>query len=61
MKCKKCGKESERLVQSGGQGNITWEDLGYCPKCWAEYRKKRGITSLREIDDELRRQENGKR
>ncbi len=54
MKCKKCKKESNSLVQSGREGNIEWEDLGLCPKCWSEYRKEKGIKSLREIDNELR-------
>ncbi len=57
MKCKKCREESNSLVQSGSQGKITWKDLGYCPRCWSEYRKEKGIKSLREIDNELRLKE----
>ncbi len=53
MKCKKCGKESNILNQSGAQGRIEWKDLGYCPSCFSEYRKERGIKSLREIDTEI--------
>ena len=55
MKCAKCGQETNSLIGSGRQGNIRWENLNYCHKCLSEYRKKRGIKSLRELNDEYGR------
>jgi len=55
MKCRKCGKKTNTLATTGRSGNITWNDLFYCPKCFAEFRKKNRILSLKEWDKKLKR------
>ena len=57
MKCKNCKKETNILIESGRYKNIVWDNVNLCCECWEEYRKEKGIKSLREIDNELKQRD----
>jgi DNA-directed RNA polymerase subunit RPC12/RpoP len=55
FKCKKCGRVSDSLQISSKDKGFIWDNLYYCKKCFAEFRKQHNIMSLSELNEHYKK------